>query len=162
MYSWENLFFACGHCNNIKLALPQYNGILNCTNRDHRTTDWIRYGYDDSNFERLIVLIDEIVTQNGVQPTVQLLRDIYNSTNTIIKKMESENLRRRLQKELALFNNELSNYFLNGNLTENDKHTVAQRIIEHLQKNSAFSAFKIWIIRSKERYMADFGQHIPV
>jgi DTW domain-containing protein YfiP len=76
--------------------------------------------------------------------------------------MESENLRRRLQKELALFNNELSNYFLNGNLTENDKHTVAQRIIEHLQKNSAFSAFKIWIIRSKERYMADFGQHIPV
>lgn len=28
-FDWHNLFFACGHCNNTKIA--KYDDILNCT-----------------------------------------------------------------------------------------------------------------------------------
>lgn len=43
-FQWDNLFYACGHCNNIKLA--KYNNILNCTNLKDDVENVIRLKMD--------------------------------------------------------------------------------------------------------------------
>lgn len=45
-FDWNNLFFACAHCNNTKLANPKYDLILNCTNPQHLILDWIAFKAD--------------------------------------------------------------------------------------------------------------------
>jgi len=160
MYDWNNLFFVCGHCNNTKVAKKEYDGILDCTNPAHKVTDWIRYIYDDTDFSKIKVVIEELVSQNGVKPTVKLLEAVYNG-NTINKKMESGNLRKLLSRQLDEFSKHLAKFYLDDPITGAEKQSAIDNIISHLQKDSAFSAFKIWIIRSKEKYMEDFGQYIP-
>jgi len=159
-YDWNNLFFVCGHCNHTKSTKKEYDGILNCTNPAHKVTDWIRYEYDIKDFPKIRVIIQEVVSQAGVEPTIKLLTDVYNGT-TPHKKIGSGNLRSILYKELAEFNNLLAKFYLDGNIEEAERTSTIESIIAHLQKDSPFSAFKIWIIRIKERYMSDFARHIP-
>jgi uncharacterized protein (TIGR02646 family) len=160
-FEWENLFYVCGHCNNTKLAKAAYEGMLNCTNPAHKVADWIRYAYDDSNFPDLKVILEEVVAKDGVSSTIKLLEDVFNGEQTPIKKIECRNLRNLLHDQLADLNNHLAGFYLNGNLSQGELEAVKIKIKEHLQKESPFSAFKIWVIRSKESYMRDFGQFIP-
>ena len=72
-FDWLNLFFACGHCNNTKLA--KYDGILNCT-LDSEIEAKIKYWmnpYPKENIEITALEDSEIVSQ-----TVELLNKIYN------------------------------------------------------------------------------------
>jgi hypothetical protein len=162
IFDWDNLFFACGHCNNTKLAKAEYDGILNCTNPAHQVANWIRYStVDDAGFSKIKVVVEEVVAQAGVAPTIALLNDVYNRQEPIIKKIESANLRKRLHNELALFNDLLAQFYLNANLSVAERQAVKDKIILHLQKHYAFSAFKIWIIRGKQTYFQDFGANIP-
>jgi hypothetical protein len=162
MFDWNNLFFACGHCNNTKLAKAEYDNILNCTNAAHQVANWIRYStVDDGGFSKIKVVIEEVVAQNGVAPTIALLNDVYNRQKPITKRFESDNLRNRLQKELAIFMALLEKFYFAPSLSEIEKTATRADISGHLQKPSAFSAFKIWIIRSKQTYMADFAPNIP-
>jgi uncharacterized protein (TIGR02646 family) len=40
MFDWNNLFWACGHCNNTKLA--KYGDILDCTNFGDRVEEKLK------------------------------------------------------------------------------------------------------------------------
>ncbi|HEY5125388.1 MAG TPA: HNH endonuclease, partial [Ignavibacteria bacterium] len=40
-FDWNNLFWACGHCNNIKLA--KFDNILNCTDLTHNIEKKLKY-----------------------------------------------------------------------------------------------------------------------
>ena len=42
-FDWDNLFFACGHCNGTKLAKLEYNDILNCTKKSHDVENFLKY-----------------------------------------------------------------------------------------------------------------------
>ncbi len=161
-FDWDNLFFVCGHCNNTKLAKAVYDNMLNCTNPAHEVTNWIRYStIEDDGFAKIKVVVEEVVARDGVTPTVTLLNDVYNGEHTINKKMESGNLRKRLHRELAAFYDLVFKFYLDANLSAAEKLVVRNQIAGHLQKPSAFSAFKIWAIRSKEKYFIDFGASIP-
>ena len=156
-YDWMNLFFVCGHCNNTKLAKSVYDGILNCTNADHKVADWIKYVYDNSDFSKTKVIISEVVSKAGVTPTIELLSDVYNGIDTAHKKMESGNLRKLLGRELAEFSALLAKFYLDGDITEAERIDTSEALKLHLYKSTPFTAFKIWMIRGKESYMADFS-----
>jgi len=53
-FDWDNLFWACGHCNNTKL--DKYGSMLNCTNSEHDVVNWIRYEMKPFPKEKVVVL----------------------------------------------------------------------------------------------------------
>ncbi len=154
-FDWANLFYACGHCNNTKL--DKYNSLLNCTT-DADIEEKIRYDIKPFPKETpKILAIDNSVTTNQ---TIELLCAIYNGT-TLLKKLESANLRDKLIKEIRQFQNLLEQYFTyqDGELTAAATALVPQ-IQLHIAKTANFASFKRWIIRDNEALLAEFGQYL--
>src|SRR4051812_16257856 len=50
-FEWNNLFWACSHCNNIKLA--QYDNILNCTTLNDDIENKLKYTFKPFPFEKV-------------------------------------------------------------------------------------------------------------
>jgi hypothetical protein len=156
-FDWNNLFFACGHCNNTKLAL--YQRLLNCTEQTIKITDVIRfkgYGMPKEHFE-----ISATETQPSIETmnTIALLNIIYTGT-TVNKKIASENLRDRISNELAAFTQYLREFYGEAGLNDREREALVARIRRRLSPESPFTAFKIWIIKSNQRYMQDFGDFL--
>ncbi|MCD8290948.1 MAG: HNH endonuclease [Prevotella sp.] len=151
-YAWENLFYSCSHCNNTKAMLERdetfcNEGILNCTCRADCVDTWISYRVE--TFPRYIVkLANERIT-NGkdssrIDNTIRLLDAIYNSTDTPIKKREAENLKHHLISEIERFLD------LIKACKDSDESNLSEKIKQvkkELDNDSAFTAFKRWIVR---------------
>lgn len=43
-FSWDNLFWSCSHCNNIKL--DKYDNILNCTDDNDKVEEKLKYMFN--------------------------------------------------------------------------------------------------------------------
>lgn len=153
-FDWDNLFWACGHCNNIKLA--KFVNILNCiVELDNVETD-LRYAFEPLPFE--LVSIEALKDDERVINTRELLLAVYNGT-TPLKLIESSNLRDKLLDEIIDFRKFLINYFKYGD-SEEDREYHLVRIKAHLNKDSSFTAFKRWIIRNNEKLFEIFGEYI--
>lgn len=104
-YDWDNLFLACAHCNNTKLA--KYDPIIDCTKEDvEKLIAFRKKGYFGTEEELLFELLDfreETINTQG------LLREVYYGS-TPQKKMEAKILRRLLRKELAAFKEYVREY----------------------------------------------------
>ncbi len=145
-FDWKNLFLVCHHCNNIKLAKTNYNQILNCTNPEHKVTEWIEYKLNPIPKLYVEVVATYLLeNSNIIQNTVDLLHEVYNKENTPNKKGSTENLKKWIFNELTAFANLLTDYY-SEEIEEDDKKVCYKRIQKHLQKTSAFTAFKHWII----------------
>jgi hypothetical protein len=152
-FGWNNLFWACGHCNNIKLAV--YTNLLNCTvSTDNVDTD-LKYIFKPLPFEH--VNIEVLKDDDRVRITQKLLLAVYNGT-TSLKVIESANLRNKLLEEVWKFQQNLVDYFKDTNSVE-DKEYFLIRIRGHLSKASNFTAFKRWIIRENERLREEFEKY---
>lgn len=144
-YDWNNLFLACGHCNNTKL--DKYEPIIDCTQENvEEKIAFRKKGYFGSDEELAFDILDfEAATQN----TVKLLREVYYGS-TPQKKMEATILRRLLRKELAEFKEYVREY---QEAEEEEKEDLGCLIRQRLQDSSPFAAFKRWLIRDhKETY----------
>ncbi len=96
-----------------------------------------------------------LVNSTKAKETKELLEKCFNANHTPQKKLESNNLRTELIKEIRNFQNLLFDYF------ENNKNEICLiRIKEDLTNYSAFTAFKRWIIRDNIELMNEFGQYI--
>jgi hypothetical protein len=152
-YDWNNLFYCCGHCNNIKLAKKQFDDILNCTETLCGVDTKISYRIKP--FPKEMALLEVIENTPTVNNTVELLKLCYNG-HTILKTIESANIRAMLLKEVLVFQNMLLDFY-------DDLHAPDQvleikaKIINQLGVASPFAAFKRWIIRDNLELMKDFG-----
>lgn len=143
-FDWNNLFFACVHCNSTKQELISISdNILNCTRLEDQVDRQIHHYL--KTFPKETVIITAKEKEVKVQNTVALLDAIYNGT-TPSKKMESNNLRKKILKEIKQFQTLLENY-LNA---ETDKEVFQSQINKELSMESAFTAFKRWIIWDNE------------
>lgn len=157
-FDWSNLFFACEHCNKTKGSKEIFNYILNCTNINHKVETWI--AYEIKPFPKEKVQIEKLVDyfedgQNLTKNTVLLLLQVYNGT-TAQKTLEADNLRRALLNEIVKFQKFLFEYYDNASTNEEKKYALIQ-IKKHLSQESAFTAFKRWIIRKNAVFSKDFG-----
>jgi hypothetical protein len=151
---WNNLFFCCGHCNNTKLAKPIYNNILNCTvETDNVETD-IKYWLDP--FPKELVKVSAILDNEKVRNTVALLQEVYNGT-TMLKQIESANLRTKMLKEIRFFQDLLFQFY-DDSYTDDEKLNTRSEIVRQLRPTSNFTSFKRWIIRDKPALVKDFGR----
>ena len=154
-FDWNNLFFACGHCNNTKLAKSDYDNILNCTNPKDDPENLIEYEMKPFPKEKVnLKSVQGFESDKRVVNTIKLLDSIYNGT-TSLKMIESSNLRNKLLREIMDFQKYLLEYY--QDITDEDRDICKKKIQTHLKSNSAFTAFKRWIIKNNSELKKDFS-----
>ena len=153
-FDWNNLFFACGHCNNTKLA--KYTDLLNCTDTTIKITDLIQFKAYGIPKEQMIITATQPNPSLETLNTVDLLNAIYSGT-TKHKEIESENLRDKVTKEIGEFTQYLIDFYSENGLNDAEKERIEARIRRRLSPESPFTAFKIWIIKESPRRLRDFG-----
>ncbi len=156
MFAWENLFLACGHCNNQKSA--KFYHILDCTNAEHPILEWIKF--EIKAFPKEKAKITALSQDPLVLQTVELLTNAYNSENTELKMGEAANIRERLIKEILEYS-KLLNEYNDPTILEEEKSFYLNKIRRMLSVKSPFTAFKIWIIKDNEYLMKEFGEFLP-
>jgi hypothetical protein len=148
-FDWNNLFLACGHCNNTKL--DKYDNILNCTNKSDDVENKLRYSIKP--FPKEKVQIEVLDNSQKTLNTKDLLLDIYNGT-TFPKQIEAETLTNNLLDEIFDFQKNLFDYFKTH--SQEDKNYFLIKIKTHLNRTSNFTAFKRWIIKDNPRLKTEF------
>lgn len=149
-FDWNNLFFACTHCNNIKHNT--FNDILNCTDFSEIITECLEFHFTPFPEEKTAII--PIKSNPKILRTAEFLTKIYNgkTTNQII---EADNIRSKLRNEISHFLDAIEDY----------QHSLQGKyrlkIKQLLSPESAFTAFKIWIIKSRADYMIQFGDLLP-
>lgn len=151
-YAWENLFWSCAHCNNTKLA--GYEPILDCSKEDvDNVIAFRKVGYfgveEKLNFEAL----DE---REETLNTVRLLYDVYYGTTTQ-KKIEAAVIRKNLRDEISKFKGYVREY---KEATAEDKKDLESLVKRNLKNNSAFTAFKRWLIKDHKDFFPEFAKYI--
>lgn len=152
-FDWNNLFLSCGHCNNIKLTA--YDDILDCTNED--VEKCISYRMEPL-LPKSKVKIKAEKDDKRVRKTVELLDKVYNGT-TILKQMESENIRKRLLDELMKFQGLIYDFECED-LEEDEKTDILRRIKSNFKVSSEYTAFKRWMIRDVADLNETFKEYI--
>lgn len=152
-FAWNNLFWSCGHCNNIKL--DNFNDLIDCTDLAEDIENRVKVYIKPFPKER--VIIEALDNKPSTKTTANLLNDVYNGT-TKLKTIESSNLRNSILLEIKDFQKYLFLYFEDG-FAEDDKTFFLANIKKHLSKSSNFTAFKRTIIRENDVMMDEFEQY---
>ncbi len=80
-FDWENLFWACGHCNSIKNNSKYDNGIIDCCKEDPEE-------YLDFQIEKDNVVIEVSDFNSAIQKrTAQLVLESFSLKNTGMRRL---------------------------------------------------------------------------
>ena len=155
-FDWSNLFLACTHCNNTKLAKPEFDDILNCIIQIDDVDTAIKYEIKPYPSEKAVFTL--MINNQKVVNTKTLLEAIYNGEHTEVKKIESNNLRAKLIREIRIFQGLLFEY-IEMESDEEERNRIGTKIKNQLHKSSPFTAFKRWIIRDNAVLNDYFGAY---
>lgn len=135
-FDWENLFWSCGHCNNVKNSTKYDDGILDCCKTDPEKVIFFRIEEDK-------VIIGAIGdTDPVVVRTVELLNEIYNKVNTRMRVIKCEVRVKELNKEMNAFYKTIEEYERKGH-----DSISCGALRSFLSRSSPFAAFKRCYIR---------------
>lgn len=149
-FDWNNLFWSCSHCNNVKNNKMFDEGILDCCREDPEK--YIRFATADGIIQIEALCSDEIVTR-----TVQLLNDVYNKTNTGMRIVGCAERVRRLNEEMNAFYKALEMY------KDNPENGLNLRRIQVLlRRKSGFAAFKRQYIRDNREVFPELFRYVEV
>jgi len=152
-FDWNNLFWSCGHCNNIKS--DDFIDMINCTNLNEDIENRIKVYINP--FPKEKVIIEALDNTPSTISTVELLNAIYNGT-TKLKTIEASNLRNSILLEIKDFQKYLFAYFEDG-FAEDDKAHFLANIKKHISRSSNFTAFKRSIIRGNDVMKSEFEKY---
>jgi hypothetical protein len=157
MFDWNNLHYACGHCNNTKLH--QFINILDCTDAKSSITAVLKFEINPA-FPKEKVNVSSMDNSAASIETAELLNLIYNGKNTPIKIIEGENIRHKVCDNLNGFIANMNDYF-NDKLTEPLRKVLRKSIVRELQPDSPFTVFKIWVVKSNDKFLEEFSNYLP-
>ena len=153
-YDWNNLFWVCAHCNNIKS--DKYEPILDCTWRPvEQLIAFRKRGYFGA--DEKLEFIPQVSDDEEVEHTVSLLEDIYYGT-TPQKMIEARIIRKNLRKDLSKFKEYVREYQEADDAEE--KADIGELLKRELRDSSQFTAFKRWLIWDNEMY-SEIETYIP-
>lgn len=147
---WENLYYACSHCNGIKGH--RHNELLNCCDQSHSVDTSI-------SLEAPTVPNGQIVLKNTLEnnsvlfeltnKTIELLDQCYNNVNSGVQQVSHQYLKEKILEEHAYLQN-LRFQLKNGlnRLLQREKDELIERINNMLKPNYPFSAFWITYVRN--------------
>lgn len=135
-FDWENLFWACGHCNNIKNNSKYDAGIIDCCNQDPE--DYLDFQLKNDN-----VVIQLKKSDNPIyKRTEMLVTETFSLKNTGMRTYTSDERLRLLQKEMNLLYGQLEKLHNSPN-----SKLILRTICSLLRRESAFAAFKRCYVR---------------
>ena len=137
MFNWDNLFWACGHCNGIKNQAKYDAGILDCCKTDPEKCIEMEYQNETVSAK----LTDG--TNPEAKLTAELLNEVYNQRNTGIRTAACEIRLQMLQKEMGKLYNMLIRY---NNEPDSRLNNIYLR--ELLSRESAFASIKRSYVRN--------------
>ena len=130
VFDWNNLFYACPHCNNIKKESKYDDKIIDCCEEDPE--ELLEQCYEDGH-----VTVHNIVDEERAVMTAELIRECFEKRNTGIREAACQTRINRLAEEMGI---------LYKTLEKHSKNPETQRYIRSLKyslsRNSAFAAFK--------------------
>ena len=148
-FNWNNLFFGCEHCNNLKGNTI----ILDPT--DPEVDVEAKLHYSSAFFPEHEVSITPRDTDDVTLRTADLLDKIYNGTTTI-KTMGAAKLKQYLIREMIRFQTLLLNYEMNR-FNDIKREQIAEDIKAELHESSKLTAFKRQIVKDTPKYRKEFG-----
>lgn len=139
-FDWNNLFWACGHCNGVKNQRKYDEHILDCCKEDPEERIYFRLHDGDTD---ITVVNSE---DYDAQMTAELVTEVFNITNSGMRVYKSAFRFQELNREM----NKL--YDTLDELTQYPDFVFAQKKLQALiRKESRFAAFKRCYIREHAR-----------
>ena len=136
-FDWNNLFWACGHCNGVKNQNKYDEGILDCCRSDPEKE--ISFGLKEGEIELKRLSSRE---DAAIDRTMSLIWETFNLRNTGMRVYKSEMRMKELQKEMnLLFDN------LESLKKDPDSGFLLRKLKVLLKRKSAFAAFKRCYVR---------------
>lgn len=127
-FDWNNLFWACAHCNGIKNQEKYEDGIIDCCRSDPE---------EMINFSLINGEVKVEAKEEKAFLTAMLVQDVFSLKNTGMRVYKSELRFQELNREMNK---------LYDNLEEYQKHpeskVVLRKLKSLLRRESAFAAFK--------------------
>ncbi|WP_201567421.1 hypothetical protein [Psychrobacter immobilis] len=141
-FDWNNLYFSCGRCNNIKLA--QYNDLLDCCDPNTDVVRTVKHLPPSTPYAKHLQ-IEAQRNDDKTKLTAELLDKVFNSEHTPNKAVSASFLRKRVFNQYNLLLTQLNNYYNPVSLPE-EKESAVERIKILLKATSPYSAFISWCI----------------
>lgn len=141
-FNWDNLYFSCGRCNNIKLA--KYNFLLDCCDSNIDVLRAIKHVPPLTPYARRL-RIEPQYDDEKTKLTAELIEKVFNSTHTPNKKVSASFLRKKVFKQFNLFLDLQIQYF-NVLTLPVEKETVLDRMKLLIEPSSQYCAFISWCI----------------
>lgn len=138
-FDWNNLFWSCGHCNNVKNQRKYDAGIIDCCQIDPEEIIYFKmldgeisvYAKDKINKEAML--------------TAELVTETFNLKNTGMRVYKSEIRFQELNREMNKLYDALEE------MRENPHSKLVLRKLKALlRRESKFAAFKRCYIREKK------------
>jgi len=141
-YDWDNLYYSCGRCNNLKGTATN---LLDCCDPEIDVRKEIKCLCTKSKADDVLVVPQSpnLKTRN----TAQLLHRCYNENNTAIRCISRKQLHERIFHRYAEFL-EQSNKLFDINCPEKEKAKAQQQLQNMTDVSYPFSVFWKWHILS--------------
>ena len=141
-FNWENLYYSCGRCNNIKLE--KYNDLLDCCDSSVDVLRLIKHVPPITPYAKCL----RIEPQNDDEKTkltAELIEKVFNSTHTPNKTVSASFLRKRVFQQFNLFLDLQREYFDELTLPA-EKETALERMKLLIKASSQYCAFISWCV----------------
>lgn len=135
-FDWKNLFWSCGHCNNVKNQKKYEGQILDCCEVDPEKVLSFNIEMNDVK-----VLVKDSNDEKAIK-TARLVEEVFNLKNTGMRVYKSE-------LRFALLQTEMNVLYINLNkFKENKNSALTLRTLRGLlSRESAFAGFKRCYVR---------------
>lgn len=130
VFDWNNLFYACPHCNNLKKATKYDDKIIDCCVEDPE--EQLEQCYENGH-----VNVHSVVDEECAIRTAELIQECFEKRNTGIREAACQH---RIDNLSATMN------ILYNNLEKHKKNPESERYMKSLRaslrRTSEFAAFK--------------------
>lgn len=148
-FDWNNLFWACGHCNNVKNQAKYYGNVIDCCNKDPE--DDISFGLYDG---KIAVEAKDATNVKAVM-TATLVEEVFELDNTGLRDYKSDMRFRNLNMEMNKLYDNLEELDKNP-----DSNITLRKLKALLRRESGFAAFKRNYVRERIKEYPQLSDYI--
>lgn len=148
-FDWNNLFWACGHCNNVKNQGKYDEGIIDCCREDPEAQIIFRLKNGS------VDIIARNQEDSKAVLTASLVWEAFNKKNTGMRVLKSEMRFQELNKEMNVLYDNLEKI-----KTKPESKVVLRTLKALLRRESPFAAFKRNYIRENAEQFPQLLQYI--
>lgn len=145
-FDWNNLYFSCGRCNNIKLA--KYDDLIDCCDTEVDVLRAIKHLPPVTPYAQKLQ-VEAQVYDDKTKLTAELINKIFNSQHTPNKAVSASFLRRKVFDQFNKFL-DLQNEYFKETALPHEKETALERMKLLVKASSPYSAFISWCIIEDE------------